>query len=293
MYNATSYNLNEFIESPRVGTENGNDISLVYWQFALNENTSAVFGVMEFDGYLRDGALYRSLADRTFASIRIDTFKNNDANNSAALAVNNTRRMAAKEGFVSVSSPDAPEGAPKSKLLAKADEMWAEDERKAAEQREGEFDAKTAAAIKQSVDEGNKKLDAIGTSTGALKSSVDKIGDQLLIDYNDLVANQALTMRTNERMLKSRDETIKDQQKTIQDQHNTITDQWTTIAHLETARDDAEARAYRQSVVLAKLNAEKTAAATELRAKNKKIQDLQDTLLQYVSRGGGNKRGRN
>jgi hypothetical protein len=287
-YNATRSLLEDFVLSPNVGQSKGVDVPLLFSYFAMNETTGSAEGIVEFEKQVYSNAVYTRLEELGFTSIDIMTFQHNDGNHSAASALNRVCGVVQKPGFHEVAS-----GKCNPKLLAKADELL-EAEQGAPSGTNGdgdgknsEFDAKTAAALKQSM------TDIHNESVG-IKTTVDNIEVRILKEQDDLIKNHHLTVRALNKSIVARDQTILDQQQTVLDQQGNITElqesnrklqesnrkMQKTIEHLKEEQGRSNKHIDSQAFVLAKLNKQKDESTT-------KIQTLQESLLRRATTGDG------
>jgi hypothetical protein len=175
MFNGTRQNIDDFINTPNVGTFGGMNIQLNFWQFALNETTGETRGFLDFQNNIRESALCKGLVSCNFTSIIPVTFEKNKEK-ATAIGWNEVRKTAMKSGFMSIISP-MPEGIPKPGIVVVADDLWNEenDGRQAGcggpgSSSDSEFDAKTGAAKKRSLDD---MLESIGEGFTTVKKAIE------------------------------------------------------------------------------------------------------------------------
>ena len=282
MYNAQEDMLYNF-KLPK-GKGSG-DMSLQYKAFAFNESMTVAEGILEFQETVLSSRLEDQFESLGASCITIATFQHNDNNHSAASALNRVTKLASSPGFKLITT-----GLCNAKLLAKANELAEKDQPK---MNAAEFDEKTKAVLEhtksvaESISEKmvtKDELQHFGAQIGEssqksseeLKSKVAEIKQSMACANDVIIANLSRTIFEHEK-------TIADQLKTVHELEKTIIDQQSTI-------ENTDRRNNRQSFVLAKLNAERDEAAKELKAKDHKIQKLQEEIntlkVTYYGDGG-------
>ena len=127
------------------------------------------------------------------------TFQNNDGNHSAASALNRVRTAAKSNGFV-----EKVRGSCNPKLLEKADELLAAEKKM---EKNVEFDEKTQAAIKMSLEMTEEIKSSMATKEGLsnlreitqakseeLKTSFVEMKEKIQVDYKETITRQAVTI---------------------------------------------------------------------------------------------------
>ena len=162
-------------------------------QFMLlthNEETGVAECFMEFSEQVRSNTVRDMVAELGAFCISVVTFPKNDADLSAASAVNRVRDVAKSDGFVEVMR-----GTCTPRLMKKADELAAAEAEERIKAAGKEFDEKTAAAIKMSVDETKDGVARIASGM-ATKDGVAQIASGMAT--KDGVAQIASVMATKD-----------------------------------------------------------------------------------------------
>ena len=250
MYNAQEDMLFNF-KLPK-GKGSG-DMSLQYSAFAFNESMTVAEGILEFQETVLSSRLQDQFESLGATCITIATFQNNDGNHSAASALNRVIKLASSPGFRLIKT-----GVCNAKLLAKAAELAEKDKVQASG---AEFDEKTQAAIRQSLADINGNM--------ATKEELQHLGESSQKSSEEIKSKVA---EIKQSMASANDVIIANLSRTIFEHEKTIKEQQLSIENLEKKN-------YRQSCVLAKLNAERDETARELKAKDQRIIERDQRIL--------------
>ena len=138
-------------------------------QFLLlvhNEETGVAECFMEFSEQVRTNTVRDKVAELGAFCINVATFQKNDGNFSAASALNRVRDVVKSDGFVEVVR-----GTCTARLMKKADELAAIEAEKLRQAAGKEFDEKTAAAIKLSLEETKESMSQVQENMATVKDS--------------------------------------------------------------------------------------------------------------------------
>uniref|UniRef100_A0A7S0M054 Uncharacterized protein n=1 Tax=Cryptomonas curvata TaxID=233186 RepID=A0A7S0M054_9CRYP len=139
-------------------------------QFLLlvhNEKTGVAECFMEFSEQVRTNTVRDKVAELGAFCINVATFQKNDGNFSAASALNRVRDVVKSDGFVEVVR-----GTCNAKLMKKADELATIEAEKRRQTAGKEFDEKTAAAIKLSLEETKESMSQVQENMATVKETV-------------------------------------------------------------------------------------------------------------------------
>ena len=184
-FNAT-YEIVENISLPKV--KGDGCYPVIFSGFALNSTTGFAEGIIEFEDQIWSNALQEYFVQHDAACITVLTFQHNDHNQSAGTALSRVWKTAKGPGFDLITRGEC-----NAKLLAKAKEIMAEDEK--AKAAEHAFDAKTQAALKVSLDELKENM--------VTKGDLARVGEALatkddLSKIDETVDEMSLKMATKE-----------------------------------------------------------------------------------------------
>ena len=225
------------------------EVPMLSSTFALNISTGAAEGYMEFQEQIWSNNLIDRFEELGTTAVNVLTFQNNDGNHSAASAYNRVMKVAASSNFTLINN-----GALNHKVLAKAKELQAAEQ---AQISSSEFDEKTQAVIKQSLAVAEKISENMVT-----KDDFYSLGESSQKGFEEI----------KERMVKEHAAVVGSLGKTITEMEKTIRDQQDIITNYENKN-------YRQSCMLAKLNAERDQATKELKARDQRIIDRDQRIL--------------
>jgi hypothetical protein len=233
-------------------TRGSGDFSIQFQCFACNPDTLVSEGYLEFNDQIWTTTIHDRFKELGARSIEIMTFQNNDGNHSAASALNRVRQVAKSQGFTEVVR-----GACNAKLLAKADELLAAEGQKGV----SEFDEKTQAAIKMSLGEIKDVMSAtkegllhLEEKSNDIKTSFVDMKETINKDYQSTLANQAVA--------------INKYQETIDSLKSTLNE---SMAIADRKMMLLEKQNESQRYIIAKLNAEKSQTAREMKEKDQII----------------------
>lgn len=272
------------------------DIQSSYSVFAFNSITGFAEGIMDFDDKIWSDKLAEGLYQQGAACITILTFQHNDNNQSAGTALARVWKAAKAPGFDLITRGEC-----NARLLAKAKEIMAEDEK--AEAAEHAFDAKTQAVLKESLQELKENMvtkgdlarvgEALATKDDLTK--IDETVDEMSLkmatkeDLNNMVTKEDLTsMITKEDLSKVEESMItKDDLVITQDELKRMRERAEHAEHLSFvlrgqlgAEDSKKVRSLRKEVELGKKENEKLKRqmADRDRMEAEKDQKLQERL---------------
>ena len=245
------------------------NFSIPFQNFAWNADTLVAEGFLEFNDQVYTTTIHERLAELGARSIAVMTFQNNDNNHSAASALNRVRTVAKSDGFVSVVR-----GTCNAKLLAKADELLAEEK----QEKNAEFDEKTQAAMKLSLEMTEEIKSNMATKEGLshLESITQLKADELKTSFVEMDAKMQSNYKT----------TITGQAAIISEQTGIINSQQKANAELNESliindrkMMNLERQNESQRFIIAKLNAERDQMTKEIKELTK------DNLALHSSQG--------
>jgi hypothetical protein len=212
MYNADQ-NLLESFTVPRI--RKGTDVSIRFSLFVYNETTGAAEGFVEFNDQVLTTTVCARFEELGAGTVNVDTFPRNDID-AVAVALNHVRDVGKSNGFV-----ELVRGTCNARLMKKADELAAIDAEKRSQVSGQEFDEKTAAAIKMSLEENKERMSQVQETVAAMG---EKVATAAQYEERLMMSDRRL-MRT---------ETIQDQQADrIGGQTYTLNQLNKKIAHME------------------------------------------------------------
>ena len=243
-----------------------------FQSFAWNADTLVAEGYLEFNEQIYTTTIKERLAELGARSIEVMTFQHNDNNHSAASALNRVRAVAKSEGFTEVVR-----GTCNAKLLAKADEILAAERRAKNTEFDVEFDAKTKAAIKTSLEMTEEIKQNMATKEGLthleeksdeIKSSFVEMKDQINGDYQRAIADQVVIINKHQ-------DTISAQQKTIADLNGNLISNDRKIMIVEKQNES-------QRFIIAKLNADARQKEQQIAQLNSIIEQKNQSILRLT-----------
>ena len=149
---------------------NAGDYTIKFMDVALNKEACSAEFFIEFDEKVWNTSLLQAFEKQGAGDVYIATFKHNDGNESAANALLRVWELAEKTGI------SATRGKCSDALMAKARAKQAEAKNK---KKESEFDEKTQAAIKASMQNMEGKMDQVGDQIASIETGVCRT----ILDY--------------------------------------------------------------------------------------------------------------
>ena len=144
-------------------SRNGGEFEIKFMHAAFNKEAGSGEFFIEFEDKVWDSNLLKAFENLGAGDVYVGTFKNNDGNDSAANALLRVWELAEKSG-IEVTRGKCPDA-----LMAKTRAKQAEAKNK---KKESEFDEKTQAAIKASMESMEGKIDHVDVK-------IDLVGGQL------------------------------------------------------------------------------------------------------------------
>lgn len=168
------------------------DIKVSHYDASLNVTTGFAECFIDFAENVWSNKLEEHLKDQGAACITILTFQHNDGNQSAGSALARIWKTAKEPGFQQITRGDC-----NPRLLAKAQEIFKEDEQAAVERG---LDEKTQEAIKQSLKE---MEDHVKQTFVEVQGSIVKVDDSLVKVDDSLVKVEGSIVKMEDSMKKT------------------------------------------------------------------------------------------